>query len=131
MSDSLPHLDLSRRESQVMDALYRLGVGTVAEVVGELKDNPGYNTIRNTLSILERKGYVVHRVEGKRYIYRPAAAREAVQRSAIQHVVRTFFHGSLPSAVLAILGTSREDLTRSELDEIARYIDAARREARS
>lgn len=129
MSDILPHLHLSRRESQVMDVLYRLGSASVAEVVSELSDQPGYNTIRNTLAILERKGYVQHREEGRRYIYAPNGAADAAQASAMRHVVQTFFHGSLPHAVVALLGGAERTLTQSDLDEIARAIDAARREA--
>ena len=131
MHDTLTHLHLSRRESQVMDVLYRLGSGSVADVVSELSDEPGYNTIRNTLSILERKGYVLHREEGRRYIYAPNGARDDAQESALRHVVQTFFQGSLPRAVVALLGGAERALTQSDLDEIARAIEEARREAKS
>jgi len=131
VSDTLPHLHLSRRESQVMDVLYRLGSGSVADVVSELTDEPGYNTIRNTLAILERKGYVQHREEGRRYIYAPNGAPDDAQESALRHVVQTFFHGSLPRAVVALLGGAERKLTQADLDEIARAIEEARREARS
>jgi predicted transcriptional regulator len=130
LSDKLPHLHLSRRESQVMDVLYRRGSANVSEVVSELSDQPGYNTIRNTLAILERKGYVQHREEGRRYIYTPNGAADAAQESAMRHVVQTFFQGSLPRAVVALLGGSERQLTQADLDEIARAIEDARREAR-
>jgi BlaI family penicillinase repressor len=126
----LPHLHLSRRESQVMDLLYQLGESGVSDVVSRMPDDPGYNTIRNTLSILERKGWVTHRVEGRRYIYAPVHKGAAAERSAIRHMVQTFFHGSLPRTVLAMLGAQSQSLTRKDLDEIARYIEDARRKAR-
>jgi predicted transcriptional regulator len=131
VGDKLPHLHLSRRESQVMDVLYRRGSGSVADVVAELSDQPGYNTIRNTLAILERKGYVQHREEGRRYIYAPNGAADDAQESALRHVVQTFFQGSLPRAVVALLGGSERKLTQSDLAEIERAIESARREARA
>lgn len=128
MDDRLPHLHLSRRESQAMDALYRLGEGTVSDVLGLMPDEPSYNTVRNTLAILERKGYVEHRKAGKRYVYAPVEGVQRAQHSMIRHLVRTFFDGSVPRAVSALLGSSRERLTREELDEIARYVEEARKE---
>lgn len=129
MSERLPHFQLSRRESQVMDAVYRLGEASVSDVLERMPDDPGYNAVRNTLAILERKGHLRHRREGKRYVYSPVEGREAARRSAAQHLLQTFFDGSLSDAVLALLGAPEESLTKEDLDEIAEYIEEARQEA--
>lgn len=124
-----PYLHLSRRESQIMDVLYRLGEGSVADVTAQMPEDASYNTVRNVMAILERKGYLVHRREGKRYIYAPVDGMVRAQKSVLRHVIRTFFHGSVPRAVLAILGSREAELTKEELDEIARYVEEARKEA--
>ncbi|HET8656405.1 MAG TPA: BlaI/MecI/CopY family transcriptional regulator [Longimicrobiaceae bacterium] len=129
MADPL-HLHLSRRESQIMDVVYHLGEASVAEVVERMPDGPSYNTVRNTMAILERKGHLRHRREGQRYLFAPADSVDQAKRSAMSHLLHTFFQGSLPSAVLALLGTSDRRLTEEELDEIAAYIERARKEAR-
>lgn len=124
------HLHLSRRESQIMDAVYQLGEASVADVVGRLPDEPGYNTIRNTMAILERKGYLRHRRDGQRYLYTPRGPVEQAKRSALRHLLHTFFDGSLPQAVIALMGASRDELTDEDLNEIAQYIERARTETR-
>jgi len=111
-----------------MDALYRLGEGSVADVARLMPDEPSYNTVRNIMAILERKGYLKHRQDGKRYLYSPVEGVARAQSSMLRHLVRTFFQGSVPRAVSALLG-AEERLTREELDEIARYVEAAREEA--
>lgn len=123
------HLHLSRRESQIMDAIYQLGEASVAEVVELIPDQPGYNTIRNTMAILERKGHLQHRRDGQRYLYAPSDPVEHAKSSALRHLLHTFFDGSLPQAVVALLGASEQRLTDADLDEIARHIEQARREA--
>lgn len=122
------HFHLSRRESQIMDVVYALGKASVADVVERMPDEPGYNTVRNTMTILEKKGYLRHDKEGQKYVYSPAEPVERVKGTVASHLVRTFFGGSLPQAVLAILGSSADRLTREDLDEIARYIEDARQE---
>lgn len=129
LTDTL-HLHLSRRESQVMDAIYQLGEASVAEVVERMPDQPGYNTVRNTMAILERKGHLRHRRVGPRYLYAPHDPVEQAKSSALRHLLHTFFDGSLPQAVVALLGASDQRLSTEELDEIARHIEQARREAR-
>jgi BlaI family transcriptional regulator, penicillinase repressor len=128
-SDSV-HLHLSRRESQIMDAIYHLGEASVAEVVERMPDHPGYNTVRNTMAILERKGHLRHRRDGQRYLYAPHDPLEHAKSSALRHLLHTFFDGSLPQAVVALLGASEQRLTDADLNEIARYIERARQEAR-
>ena len=125
----LPHLHLSRRESQIMDVLYRLGEAAVADVVGRMPDEPSYNTVRVTLGVLEKKGYVTHRQEGARYVYAPAQSMEKAKRSAVSHLLQTFFEGSPPKAILALLGMPGRRLSKADLDEIAGWIDRARKEA--
>jgi predicted transcriptional regulator len=120
------HLLLSRRESQIMDVIYNLREAGVAEVVERMPDRPGYNTVRNTMAILERKGHLKHRAEGQRYLYTPSAPVETAKRSAVSHLLDTFFNGSLPQAVQAMLGTQDRALTREDLDEIAQLIEKAR-----
>jgi predicted transcriptional regulator len=120
------HFHLSRRESQVMDVVYALGEASVADVVDRMPDHPGYNTVRNTMAILERKGYLRHRQDSTRYLYAPAESVDRVKHSAARHLLETFFGGSVSEAVLAMLGSSADTVTREDLDEIARHVDQAR-----
>ena len=129
MADSV-HLHLSRRESQIMDAIYHLGEASVAEVVDQMPDRPGYNTVRNTMAILERKGHLRHRREGQRYLYAPSDPVDVAKSSAVRHLLHTFFDGSLPQAVVALLGVADHRLSEADLDEIARHIEMARQESR-
>ena len=121
---------LSRRESQIMDVIYRLGEASVAEVVEQMPDDPSYNTVRVTLGILEKKGYLRHRQEGQRYVYGPVISPEKAKRSAMGHLLQTFFQGSSSKAILAMLGMSDKRLTKEDLDEIAEWIEEARKETR-
>jgi predicted transcriptional regulator len=122
------HLHLSRRESQIMDIIYSVGEGSVADVVDRMPDDPGYNTVRNTMAILERKGHLQHRKDGHRYLYAPSNSVDSAKDSAVCHLLNTFFKGSLPQAVLAMLGTTGRELTEADLDEIARVVEQARTE---
>ncbi|HEX7117994.1 MAG TPA: BlaI/MecI/CopY family transcriptional regulator [Longimicrobiales bacterium] len=122
--------DLSRRERQIMDALFRRGEATVAEVMEEMPDPPSYSAVRATLRILEEKGHVVHRQDGPRYVYLPAVAPEEAQEDALRHVVRTFFHGSAENAAVALLRMSDAELTDEDIDRLARKIRDAAREGR-
>lgn len=124
------HLQLSRRERQIMDIIYHLGEASVAEVVERMPDQPSYNTVRNTMSILERKGHLHHRQEGPRYLFAPNDSVDQAKRSALRHLLDTFFQGSRPKAVLALLGSSEPRLSEADLAEIAAYIEQARKEAR-
>lgn len=126
MSDLL-HLHLSRRESQIMDALFRLGEASVSDVVRKMPDDPSYNTVRVTLGILENKGYVRHRQEGPRYLYSPAQSLEHIKRSATRHLLQTFYEGSPSRAILSLLGMSAKSLTDEDLDEIAGWIEEAKK----
>ena len=126
-----PQPDLSRRERQIMDILYRLGEAGAAEVVEHLADRPAYNSVRVTLAILERKGMVRHRREGARYVYQPTMSPERARESALRHVVRTFFRGSPTNAALTLLDSPSTRLSAEELNQLAAWVEAAKRGRRS
>jgi BlaI family transcriptional regulator, penicillinase repressor len=125
--DATPHLQLSRRERQIMDVIYARGAATVSEVQADLPDPPGYSAVRAMLGKLERKGYLEHEEHGPRYVYLPTVAREEVQETALQRMMRTFFDGSPARTVAAILDLSAEELSDSEIDEMAKLVEQARR----
>jgi predicted transcriptional regulator len=122
------HSTLSRRERQIMDILYRRGRATAAEVMEELPGEPSYSTVRAQLRVLEDKGHVNHEEEGLRYVYTPAVPRHAARKSALRHLVDTFFDGSAEKAVSALLGGEGARLTDAELERIAAMIAKARKE---
>jgi BlaI family penicillinase repressor len=119
---------LSRRERQIMDILFRRGRATAAEVMDALPDEPTYSTVRTQLRVLERKGHVRHEQEGLRFVYMPVVARHAARKSALRHVVETFFDGSPEKAVAALLGGEAARLSGEQLDRIAELIAKARKE---
>ena len=125
-----PHLNLSRRERQIMDAVYARGQATVAEVQEDLPDPPSYSAVRAMLGKLERKGYLRHEEPGLRYVYVPTLAREAVSETALDRLLQTFFDGSATKAVAAILDRSAVELTDAEIDEMAKLVEQARKRER-
>ena len=122
-----PQHELSRRERQIMDVLYARGPATAAEVQAALPEPPSYSAVRAMLRILEEKGHVTHEPDGPRYVYRPTVARESAKRSALRHVLKTFFDGSTEQAISALLDDSSTKLSDAELNRLARLIDKARR----
>ncbi len=108
-----------------MNVLYGLGEAGAAEVAKRVRHEGRHDSVRVTLRILERKGHIKHRQDGRRYVYSPTVPHQAASRSAIRGLISTFFRGSPKSAVLALLGMSR--LSKNELDEIAEWVEAARR----
>lgn len=124
------HAVLSRRERQIIDILYRLGRATAAEVMQDLPGDPSYSTVRTQLRVLEEKGHVRHEDDGQRYVYSPAVPRGTVRRSALKHLVETFFDGSVEQTVAALLGADGARLSPSELERIAELIERARKEGR-
>lgn len=123
-----PKVDrLSRRERQIMDVIYGRGEATAAEVQAALPEAPGYSAVRALLRILEEKGVLRHREDGPRYIYVPTQAPEQARRSALKQVVRTFFEGSLASAVAALV---EADDGKFDPDELRR-LEAIIRKAKS
>ena len=121
---------LSRRERQIMDVLYRRGQATASEVLDGLPDPPSYSAVRAMLRLLEEKGVVTHEDDGPRYVYRPVVARDKAQRSELRRVLRTFFDNSAEQAVAALLDLEGKDLSTAELDRLAKLIDDARQEGR-
>ena len=121
------HRDLSRRERQILDILYQRGSATAADVQTALPEPPSYSAVRALLRILEEKGHVRHQQDGPRYVYIPTLARDNAQRSALRHVLQTFFDGSAEQAISALLGDSSAKLSSAELDRLARMIDTARK----
>jgi predicted transcriptional regulator len=121
---------LSRRERQIMDILHRRGRATVTEVMSELSGEPAYSTVRAQLRVLEEKGHVRHEEEQLRYVYLPAQSHRVASRSALKHVLDTFFQGSPEQIVEALLGKDGSGVSRDELDRIADLIERAKRESR-
>ena len=126
--DDRVHLNLSRRQRQIMDVLFQRGRATAAEVLENLPDPPSYSSVRATLRVLEDKGHVRHQQDGLRYLFVPTVARETAKRSALEHLLQTFFNGSTEHAVATLLDISASRLSEKELDRLAGLIDKARRE---
>src|SRR5438128_10849140 len=119
---------LSRRERQIMDILYKRGRATASEVMDELPGDPHSSTVRTQLRVLEEKGHVSHEEEGLRYVYVPAVPRRAARKSALRHLVDTFFDGSAEQVVAAVLGGEARRLSDEDLKRIAELVAKARKE---
>ena len=119
--------DLSRRERQILDILYQRGHATAADVQAALPDPPSYSAVRALLRILEDKGHVRHQQDGPRYVYLPTVARDNAKRSALRHMLKTFFDGSPEQAISALLDDASTTLSPAELDRLARLIEDARK----
>jgi BlaI family transcriptional regulator, penicillinase repressor len=122
------HATLSRRERQIMDILYRRGRATASDVMHDLPGHSSYSTVRTQLRVLEEKGHVHHEELGLRYVYEPAVPRHTARRSALRHLVDTFFDGSTEKTVAALLGGESARITDDELERIAGLIKKARKE---
>ena len=120
----------SRRERDIMEALYRLGRASAAEIREQIPDPPTYTAIRTHLSILEKKGHVRHGSDGTRYIYAPRVAREQMAGRALDSLLKTFFDNSVERAVAAMLTRKDADIPRDDLDRLAKLIENARKEGR-
>jgi len=121
---------LSRRERQIMDVVYRLGKTSVTDVLERLPDPPSYSAVRALMRILEEKGHLKHEQDGPRYVYLPTVPRDAAQGAALSHLVRTFFGGSTEAAVAALLELPEGGMREEELDRLSRLIDEARNQGR-
>lgn len=130
MTPARPHTALTKRERQIMDALYRLGRATANEILDQMPGAPSYSTVRTQLRILEEKGHVRHEEQGLRYLYVPTVPRHAARRTALRHLVDTFFDGSPASVVTALLGSDASKLSDEELERIERIVKAARSDSR-
>jgi predicted transcriptional regulator len=121
---------LSRRERQIMDVLYRKGRATAAEILEEMPDAPSNSAVRAMLRTLEEKKHVRHEAEDLRYVYMPVVPREKARRSAVRHMVETFFDGSTEQAVATLLNLSAANLKPEDFDRLAELIEQARKEGR-
>ncbi|MEK6321542.1 MAG: BlaI/MecI/CopY family transcriptional regulator [Acidobacteriota bacterium] len=125
-----PHLHLSRRERQIMDAVYRLGRATAADVLANMPDPPGYSAVRTMLRLLEEKGLLRHDQDGPRYVYLPTLSRDKARQSALKQLVQTFFDNSTEQTVAALLDMSKSKMSSEELERLSQLIEKARKEGR-
>jgi len=121
-----PPFDLSRRERQILEILYRLGHASAAEVSAQMSDAPTYTTVRGLLRILERKGHIRHEMDGVRFVYSPVTPKRSAGPSVLAHVIRTFFNGSPADAMAALLGPSSK-VSEQELERLTRLVERSRR----
>ncbi len=124
------HGALTKRERQIMDVLYRLGRATAGEIRKALPAAPSYSTVRTQLRVLETKGHVRHEELGLRYVYSPTVPRHTARKSALKHLVDTFFEGSSAKVVAALLGGDGAGVSDEELARIAEAVENARKESR-
>lgn len=116
--------DLSKRERQIMDIIHRLGEASVGEVLNELSNPPGYNSIRMLMNILEEKGHLKHRNEKNKYFYSATLHKEVVKKSALDHLLSTYFNRSVPEVMSALL--SQKKISSAELQELSELIKQAK-----
>jgi len=121
---------LSRRERQIMDIIYQKGEATVAEVRELLPDPPSYSSVRALLSVLEKKEYLKHKEQGRRYTYYPTVALDRAKRSALKHLMETFFDDSAERVMAALLNIRGTSLSEKELERMARLIEEAKKEGK-
>jgi len=122
--EALTRSELSRRERQIMDIVYRRGKATAADVLDDLPDPPTYSAVRAALRLLEEKGLLNHEMDGKRYVYLPTTSRTQARTTALRHLLRTFFNGSPEQVVNALIEDSQP--SPAELDRLAKLIEQAR-----
>jgi BlaI family transcriptional regulator, penicillinase repressor len=119
------HLNLSRRERQVMDILFQRGSAAAFEIHAALPDPPSYSAVRAALSVLEKKGHIRHELQGLRYVWKPRIPRENARRTALRHLVKTFFDGSVEQTVAALLDEASVKLEQHDLDRLREMIGKA------
>ncbi len=122
--------DLTARERQIMDVVYRRGQASVAEVIEELPEAPSYSTIRTLMGILEKKGHLTHKEEDTRYVYLPTVPQAKARSSALKRLVKTFFNNSVEDTVLALLEL-KENQNPEVVVRLTRLIEKAKMEKRS
>ncbi len=125
-----PAKHLTKRERQIMDVLFREGTATAAAVRARMPDPPSYSAVRTLLRILEDKGHVRHKRDGIRYVYAPTVAPDRARRSALKHIIDTFFGGSASRGMAALFELSGGDLDEAELTRLRQLIDEARKKGR-
>ncbi|MGB7294004.1 MAG: BlaI/MecI/CopY family transcriptional regulator [Candidatus Aminicenantales bacterium] len=122
--------NLSRRERQIMDIIYALQEATVNQVLERLPSPPSYSAVRALLRVLEQKGHIIHRQDGPRYVFSPTLPRERARRSALKHLLQTFFDDSTEDAVAALLDIFEDSLTADDYGRLVELIEKARKEGR-
>lgn len=122
------HLQLSRRERQIMEIIYSRGEASAADVLEVLPDPPSYSAVRAMLRLLEEKGHLKHRKDGRKYIFVPTVNPAKARRSALKNLLQTFFDGSVEKAVASLLDLNSNKLTQEDLDRLSELIDNAREE---
>ncbi|HOP05732.1 MAG TPA: BlaI/MecI/CopY family transcriptional regulator [candidate division Zixibacteria bacterium] len=122
--------DLSRRERQIMDVVFRLQEVSVSDILESLTDPPSYSAVRALVGILQDKGYLRHRKEGRKYVYSATVQRERASKSALKHVMKTFFDNSAEQLVAALVDPSQSDLSDHDLERLSRLIEQARKEGK-
>ena len=123
-------MDLSRRERQIMDLLFRLGRASASDVLAGLPDPPSYSAVRALLRVLEDKGHVRHEEEGRAYVYMPVVRRNEARQNALSHLLKTFFDNSTEQAVAALLAIKGKKMSDEELERVSKLIDSARKDGR-
>jgi BlaI family penicillinase repressor len=121
---------LSRRERQIMDIIYEMKEATAVQVLERLPSPPSYSAVRALLRVLENKGHLAHRQDGPRYVYKPLLAKEKASRSALQHLLKTFFDNSTEDVVAALLDISTDDLSEEDYARLVELIRKAQAEGR-
>lgn len=121
---------LSRRERQIMEIVYRKGSATAADVHGAMSDRPSYSAVRALLRVLEDKGHLRHRQDGPRYVYSPTVPRDRARRSALQRLVGTFFAGSVSDTVAALLDLESDRLDDDELERLSTLVAEAQQKGK-
>ncbi|MCY2964618.1 MAG: BlaI/MecI/CopY family transcriptional regulator [Planctomycetota bacterium] len=121
---------LGRREREILDIVFRLGEASVGSVLEQMADPPAYDSVRTMLRLLERKGFVTHRQDGTKYLYKPTQSLNSASRSALSHLMATFFQNSLADTMAAALDLKSDDLSDDELSKLQGLINKARREGR-
>ena len=119
---------MSRRERQILDVLFRTGRATAAEIQEAMPEPPSYSAVRTLLRILEDKGHVKHEQDGARYVYMPRIARDHAKKSALRHLLHTFFEGSAPQAIAALLDEDCSRLTKDDWKRLSAMVERARKE---
>jgi predicted transcriptional regulator len=128
MAKKLAPPDVTRRERQILDVLYRTGRATAAEIQQGMPNPPGYSAVRTLLRILEEKGHVRHEQEGARYVYLPRVEPDRAKRSAMRHLLHTFFGGSTTQAIAALIDEDSDKLSDDDWQRLADMIERARKE---
>jgi predicted transcriptional regulator len=130
MAEKRDQAQLGRREREILEIVFRLEEASVGDVVNAMKDPPAYDSVRTMLRLLERKGFVRHRRNGTKYVYRPTQSKTSVSRSALSHLMATFFENSVADTMAAAFDLKSDDLSDAELAKLQLLIDKARKEGR-